>query len=30
VLHRGRVLAQGRVDEVRADVNVQDAYLGRA
>lgn len=30
VLHRGRVLANGSVEEVRRDPHVQDAYLGRA
>jgi ABC-type uncharacterized transport system ATPase subunit len=30
VLHRGRVLAEGSVESVRADSLVRDAYLGRA
>lgn len=29
VMHRGKPLADGTIDEVRADPNVQDSYLGR-
>jgi branched-chain amino acid transport system ATP-binding protein len=30
VLHQGRVIADGRPDEVRADAQVQKVYLGEA
>lgn len=30
VLHMGRVLSEGRVEEIQQDVQVQDVYLGRA
>lgn len=30
VLHAGRVLSEGTVDEVRADPAVQEVYLGTA
>lgn len=30
VMHRGAVIAQGSVDEIRANVLVQESYLGRA
>jgi urea transport system ATP-binding protein len=30
VLHMGRVLREGTVDEIRRDIEVQDVYLGRS
>jgi urea transport system ATP-binding protein len=30
VLHMGKVLKEGRVEEIQQDTQVQDVYIGRA